>query len=100
MDTARRPTTLRALVDGIAGGDVDAVTFTSAPAVSSLLSTAKDVGRVDALVRAFNGPVAAICVGSVTASPLTVLGVDTMQPTRSRLGSMAKYIIEELPNRR
>ncbi|QTJ68671.1 uroporphyrinogen-III synthase [Rhodococcus sp. ZPP] len=91
---------LRALVDGIAGGDVDAVTFTSAPAVSSLLSTAKDVGRVDALVRAFNGPVAAICVGSVTASPLTVLGVDTMQPTRSRLGSMAKYIIEELPNRR
>ncbi|MFZ2174343.1 MAG: uroporphyrinogen-III synthase [Rhodococcus sp. (in: high G+C Gram-positive bacteria)] len=91
---------LRSLLDEIVRGEVDAVTFTSAPAVSSLLSTAKDVGRVDALARAFSGPVAAVCVGSVTASPLTALGVPTMQPARSRLGSLARFVIEELPKRR
>ncbi|MDF3310813.1 uroporphyrinogen-III synthase [Rhodococcus sp. T2V] len=91
---------LLTLLDRIVRAEVDAVTFTSAPAVSSLLSTAKDTDRVEALLQAFHGPVAPVCVGSVTASPLTVLGVDTMQPARPRLGSMAKYIIEELPKRR
>ncbi|MFC0453040.1 uroporphyrinogen-III synthase [Rhodococcus jostii] len=91
---------LRTLLDQIIRAEVDAVTFTSAPAVSSLLSTAKDVDRVDALLHAFQGPVAPVCVGSVTASPFTALGVETMQPARPRLGSMAKYIIEELPKRR
>ncbi|BAH54248.1 uroporphyrinogen-III synthase [Rhodococcus opacus] len=91
---------LSTLLDRIIRAEVDAVTFTSAPAVSSLLSTAKDTDRVDALLHAFHGPVAPVCVGAVTASPLTVLGVDTMQPARPRLGSLAKYIIEELPKRR
>ena len=91
---------LLTLLDQIIRAEVDAVTFTSAPAVSSLLSTAKDTDRVDALLHAFHGPVAPVCVGAVTASPLTVLGVDTMQPARPRLGSLAKYIIEELPKRR
>ncbi|WP_072688013.1 uroporphyrinogen-III synthase [Rhodococcus marinonascens] len=91
---------MRALVNLIIGGELDAVTFTSAPAVSSLLGTAKDAALVDDLLDALRGPVAPVCVGPVTASPLTVLGVDTMQPSRSRLGSLAKYIIEELPKRR
>lgn len=90
---------MRDLVEAILGGRVDAVTFTSAPAVSSLLSTARDVDSVDALVAAFKEQVAAVCVGSVTASPLEALGVPTMQPARPRLGSLAKYIIEELPKR-
>lgn len=90
---------LRALLSAIVQGGVDAVTFTSAPAVASLLSTAKDAGRVDALVGAFRGPVAAVCVGPVTAAPLDALGVPTLQPHRSRLGSLAKFVIEELPKR-
>ncbi|AOW91959.1 uroporphyrinogen III synthase [Rhodococcus sp. WMMA185] len=91
---------MRALVDHVIAGGTDAVTFTSAPAVSSLLCTAKDADLVAPLLDAFRGPVAPVCVGPVTAAPLTVLGVDTMQPGRSRLGSMAKYIIEELSKRR
>lgn len=91
---------LQELLGGILRGKVDAVTFTSAPAVSSLLSTAKEADSVDALVEAFRGPVAAVCVGPVTASPLLTLGVEALQPSRSRLGSLARFVIEELPNRR
>ncbi|QNG18050.1 uroporphyrinogen-III synthase [Rhodococcus triatomae] len=91
---------MRELVDAIVHRRVDAVTFTSAPAVASLLSTAKDVGRIPQLLEALSGPVAAFCVGSVTASPLEALGVPTLQPARARLGSLAKYVIEVLPVRR
>lgn len=91
---------MRSLVEAVAGGGVDAVTFTSAPAVSSLLSTARDMGVVDQVVGAFRDQVTAVCVGSVTASPFEALGVPTMQPTRPRLGSLAKHIFEELPKRR
>ncbi|MGV8871377.1 MAG: uroporphyrinogen-III synthase [Rhodococcus sp. (in: high G+C Gram-positive bacteria)] len=75
---------------------VDAVTFTSAPAVASLLSTAKDNGLLDAFLAAVRGPVAAICVGPVTSAPLDALGVPTRMPGRARLGSLAKFVEEEL----
>ncbi|NLE81754.1 MAG: uroporphyrinogen-III synthase [Rhodococcus sp.] len=91
---------MRGLVEEIVGGHVDAVTFTSAPAVSSLLSTARDMDAVDRVAAAFQDKVVAVCVGSVTASPFEALGVPTMQPDRPRLGSLAKHIFEELPKRR
>jgi uroporphyrinogen-III synthase len=75
---------------------VDAVTFTSAPAVASLLSTAKDNGMLDAFLAALRGPVAAICVGPVTSAPLDALGVPTSMPGRARLGSLAKFVVEQL----
>ncbi|MBY4226056.1 uroporphyrinogen-III synthase [Rhodococcoides fascians] len=75
---------------------VDAVTFTSAPAVASLLSTAKDNGMLDAFLAALRGPVAAICVGPVTSAPLDALGVPTSMPDRARLGSLAKFVVEQL----
>ncbi|NLG54454.1 MAG: uroporphyrinogen-III synthase [Rhodococcus sp.] len=90
---------MRELVDSIVHGRVDAVTFTSAPAVASLLSTAKDMVRVAEVIAAFSGPVTPFCVGSVTASPLEALGVPTLQPPRARLGSLARFVIEELPRR-
>ncbi len=75
---------------------VDAVTFTSAPAVASLLSTAKDNGLLDAFLDALAGPVAAICVGPVTSAPLDALGVPTSMPSRARLGALAKFVTEQL----
>lgn len=90
---------MRTLVETIVAGGVDAVTFTSAPAVASLLSTARDAGLIDPAVAAFGERVAPVCVGAVTAAPLEALGVTTLQPTRPRLGSLAKYIIDELPER-
>lgn len=94
-----RPVDQRPLVDMLAkilNREVDAVTFTSAPAVASLLSTAKDNGLLDEFLTALRGPVAAICVGPVTSAPLDALGVPTSMPKRARLGSLATYVVDQL----
>ncbi|WP_197480879.1 uroporphyrinogen-III synthase, partial [Rhodococcus sp. EPR-157] len=94
-----RPVDQRPLVDMLAkilNHEVDAVTFTSAPAVASLLSTAKDNGLLDEFLTALRGPVAAICVGPVTSAPLDALGVPTSMPKRARLGSLATYVVDQL----
>ncbi|MHA6742785.1 uroporphyrinogen-III synthase [Rhodococcus erythropolis] len=91
---------VRALVAAVRSGAIDALTFTSAPAVSSMLSTAKEMGELERFVAAMRGPVPTYCVGPVTAAPLELLGVLTIQPERSRLGSLARLIIDDLPKRR
>ncbi|MDZ7915709.1 MAG: uroporphyrinogen-III synthase [Rhodococcus sp. (in: high G+C Gram-positive bacteria)] len=91
---------VRALVAAVRSGAIDALTFTSAPAVSSMLSTAKEMGELERFVAAMRGPVPTYCVGPVTAAPLELLGVPTIQPERSRLGSLARLIIDDLPTRR
>jgi len=94
------PGPLLKLVELIATRYIDAVAFTSKPAVASLLSLAEENGRRDAVVAAFRGDVVAACVGSVTAEPLEALGVRTLQPERPRLGALVRVIAEELPSRR
>ena len=89
---------LRRLVDAVVAGQVDCVTFTSAPAVASLLAQAGD--RVDQLVQALRTEVLAACVGPVTAAPLERLDVPTVQPERARLGALVRTVVEELPARR
>ncbi|WP_174551398.1 uroporphyrinogen-III synthase [Rhodococcoides kyotonense] len=94
-----RPVDQQPLIDLLAeilNHDVDAVTFTSAPAVASMLSTAKDNGLLDEFLNALRGPVVAICVGPVTSAPLDALDVPTRMPERARLGSLAKYVVEQL----
>jgi uroporphyrinogen-III synthase len=88
------PAPLRRLVDLIGGRLVDAVTFTSAPAVHSLL----DAGGPDLLDRLRDG-VTAACVGQVTAAPLVSLGVPVVAPDRARLGALVRALVEELPRR-
>lgn len=91
---------LRRLVDQILAGQVDCVTFTSAPAVASLLTLATEAGRQAAMVEALTERVLAACVGPVTAAPLERLGIPTVQPTRARLGALVRTVVEELPTRR
>lgn len=91
---------LRRLVDQLLTAQVDCVTFTSAPAVASLLATAEQEGRTAALLGVLSGPVLVACVGPVTAAPLHRLGVSTVQPVRSRLGALVRTVVEELPARR
>lgn len=79
--------------------EVDGVSFTSAPAVASMLGRAKETGRLDELLAALRGRVPALCVGPVTAAPLEVLGVSTTQPERARLGALARHVVSELPSR-
>ncbi|MBV8967181.1 MAG: uroporphyrinogen-III synthase [Mycobacteriaceae bacterium] len=87
------------LISMIVHADVDAVSFTSAPAVASMLQRAKALGCVEELLGALRGSVAAICVGPVSAAPLRRLGVPTTHPDRYRLGALARLIADEVPSR-
>ncbi|SNS51501.1 uroporphyrinogen-III synthase [Geodermatophilus pulveris] len=90
---------LRRLVDSVVAGEVDAVTFTSAPAAASLLSTAGEAGRHAELVAALRDGVLPVAVGPVTAAPLAAAGVDAVQPERARLGALAREVVARLPGR-
>jgi uroporphyrinogen-III synthase len=91
------PAPLRRLIEMILGRQVDAVTFTSAPAVEAVLCGA-GTDR-DAVVAALRTDVVAACVGRVTAAPLRDLGVDVLEPGRARLGALARALLHELPHR-
>ena len=87
------------LIAMIVNAEVDAVSFTSAPAVASMLQRAKALGCVSGLTDALHEQVVAICVGPVTAAPLRRLGVPTTHPERYRLGALARLITDEVPRR-
>ncbi|WP_305092139.1 uroporphyrinogen-III synthase [Prescottella sp. R16] len=93
------PAALDQVIAGVRSGGLDAVAFTSAPAVASMLERADETGVLDDLLAGFGGRAAAVCVGAVTAAPLTALGVPTTMPARSRLGALARHIADELPRR-
>lgn len=94
------PAPLDRMIDRIVDRSIDAITFTSAPAVASMLMRAKETGAIEAMLTGFRTTVTAMCVGPVTAAPLTELDVPVTMPTRARLGSLARHIAEELPKRR
>ncbi|MCX6470021.1 MAG: uroporphyrinogen-III synthase [Corynebacteriales bacterium] len=81
------------------GCGIDAITFTSAPAVASMLGRAHDTGLLEPLLHALRTSVVPMCVGAVTAGPLHALQVPTVQPNRFRLGALARLIADELPRR-
>ncbi len=85
------------LVAGIAEEKFDAVSFTSAPAVASVLMRAEELGIENEVLSALRNNVHAMCVGPVTARPLVRLGVPTSAPERMRLGALARHITDELP---
>lgn len=87
------------LVRAVARAEVDGVTFTSAPAVVSVLERARAIGVHDELLAALRGPVVALCVGPVTAEPLVDLDVPVSCPARMRLGSLMTHTTEVLARR-
>lgn len=90
---------LRDLVHEIAAGRLDAVTFTSPPAVRALMGLAEAEGHDDAVVRAFAGGTVAVSVGAVTAAAFEPWGVPTVFPDRSRLAAMVKCVEAALTER-
>lgn len=90
---------LRRLVEMIVSYQVDAVTFTSAPAVLMLLRMADEEGILPALIQALEKKVLAVCVGPVTGEVLNRMNVPTMQPPRSRLGALAREVVGQLQKR-
>lgn len=91
---------LQRLLDSVLARQVDAVTFTSAPAVASLIELAEKSGARDALFDALRDDVVAACVGPVTAATLERAGIRTVQPDRGRLGALVRQVVAELPTRR
>ena len=88
---------VRRLVEQVLGNQIDAVTFTSAPAVRAFLDIAG--GSEEQVLTQFRGRTMAACVGPVTAGPLVEQDVPVVMPTRSRLGALIKSVTDELPRR-
>lgn len=90
-----------ALAHDIAGGRVDAVTFTSQPAVRYLVEIAGEEGVRDEMVSAFNdGTVLPVCVGPVCAEAGVEAGITTMiWPEPFRLVPMVELAAQRLSGR-
>ncbi|TFC00136.1 uroporphyrinogen-III synthase [Cryobacterium mannosilyticum] len=88
------------LVDLICAGGVDAVTFTSAPAVEALFGAADGIGRLDDLLDALSETVVAAAVGPVTAGPLRAAGIEPLVPDRFRMGALIRQVCDHLEHKR
>ncbi|CAN5354711.1 uroporphyrinogen-III synthase [soil metagenome] len=84
------------LIDAICTSSIDAVTFTSAPAVEALFNTADAAGRLGELHAAFRESVVAAAVGPVTAAPLVEAGILPIVPDRFRMGALIRLLCEHL----
>ncbi|MDJ0356081.1 uroporphyrinogen-III synthase [Paenarthrobacter sp. PH39-S1] len=84
------------LIDAVCQQELDVVTFTSAPAVDALWSTAHEMGRYHALIDSFKTSVVAAAVGPVTAKPLLDAGITALIPERFRMGALIRLVCEHL----
>ncbi|TDV55160.1 uroporphyrinogen-III synthase [Actinophytocola oryzae] len=93
------PAPLHRLLDALVAGQLDAMTFTSAPAAASVLRTAESLGRADEVLDALRYRVLVVCVGPITARPLARVGVPVIQPARARIGALVRELAVALPSR-
>ena len=95
-------TPARRLVDAACDGQLDAVTFTSAPAVHNLVAIAGREDRDADLLAAFNERgVLAGCVGPVCAEGARRVGIERpVAPERGRMGLLVRAVADELQQRR
>ena len=85
------------LIEGMCAGAVDAVTFTSQPAVHHLFHIAESLGRGDELRAACNGPVLPVCVGPVCAEAARQEGIsEPVWPDPARLVAMIQLVARAL----
>lgn len=82
---------------GLATGEYDAVTFTSAPAARAWVDGLRAEGVLDRVRgRVDAGELLLAALGSVTAEPLGFAGLLARQPSRPRLGALARLLVDEL----
>jgi uroporphyrinogen-III synthase len=88
------------LLDAVCAGSVDAVTFTSSPAIRHLVELAAGAGCEQELLAALNGPVLPVCVGPFAAETARAVGIEkTVAPERARLGAMVLVLAATLSDR-
>lgn len=90
---------VKRLVAMTISGQIDCITFTSAPAVFGLLEVANQMGMKDKLLSSMQSGCLPACVGPVCSSPLERRGVVALTPDRARLGAMIHVVADELPRR-
>jgi uroporphyrinogen-III synthase len=91
---------LTKLVEAVSRRELDAVTFTSAPAVDAVLDAARSLGRYPSVQDALQHDVVAAAVGPVTAAPLQEAGLSPIQPDRFRMGALIRLVCEHLEQHR
>lgn len=90
----------RRLVGAVADRTVDAVTFTSAPAVRNLFTIADETSVAAEFRAAFASDVVAACVGPVCADSARAAGIpEPVYPRTGRLGLLVRTVCETLQGR-
>ena len=90
---------IRQLVDAIVNRKVDAVVFTSAAAVSTLMESLDDETR-RRVVEAFRNGVAAASIGPVTSNELRRWGIEpAVEPEKSFVAFLAEALVKYLANK-
>ncbi len=88
------------LIEAMCAGAVDAVTFTSQPAVHHLFRIAEGLGRAGDLRAACNGAVIPVCVGPVCAAAAMAEGITGPRwPDPPRLAAMIRLVASALASR-
>ncbi|HET9873791.1 MAG TPA: uroporphyrinogen-III synthase [Propionibacteriaceae bacterium] len=88
------------LIDDVCHRQLDAITFTSAPAADATLATARHLGLYDEFLDALEHDVVAAAVGPVTGTPLVDAGVRPIMPERYRMGALIRLVCEHLDQHR
>lgn len=85
------------LIEAMCAGTVDAVTFTSQPAVHHLFRIAEGLGRADTLRAACNDTLVPVCVGPVCADAALAEGIARPRwPEPPRLAAMVRLVASVL----
>ena len=84
------------LIEAACSGNLDVLTFTSAPAVDAMWSTAHEMGVYKQLIESLKTNVTTAVVGPVTAQPLLDAGVTPLIPERFRMGALIRLVCEHL----
>ena len=89
----------RQLIEAAAERRLDAITFTSSPALENLLELAERLDAADIVRNALNDQVVTACVGPLCAATARSLGIEpAVVPDRSRLGAMVEAVVQHLGN--
>lgn len=87
------PAAVTASTHAVAAGEIDAVVFTSAPAVAAWWAAAEAAGTSEQIVRRSREGVLLAAVGPVTAAPLLAKGVHPLVPERARMGALVRAVL-------
>jgi uroporphyrinogen-III synthase len=88
------------LIEAACDRRLDALTFTSSPAVENLLTLAREAGLEGAFRRTLGHAVRVACVGPVCAATARRCGVESVvQPRRARLGAMVQALVRSFDDR-